>query len=344
MSRAFPHVTQAQLNRINAELISEGCAYNPVDTGATNNVGEVYAANETRFVEANFSEPLTAYAVGWRDPLNIQDTLAALCPDVPVSRRFEFAKGTNSDWFLSETVDDIRAIGSAFKRVEFTTSKVQEKCYNKGLTVRVDLDNVEGQPLWKESYTSRLLQRLYRNELRRATALIDAASTNLAVTWNGGASQDPDADVLNSLILGNDSVGIPLNRVLYGHGSWTKRQITLRAQNTPAGYTSATLTPEGLSGLLQVDQVAISKERYATSLTAKSKVVGDFVYLYYATMGMNTEDPSNMKRFVANTNNGGGLVKVFEQQISAHLYDITVELYSNIVVTSTLGIRKLTVS
>lgn len=342
MARA-PRVTQAQLDALSKQLIAGGFAYAHSDRGMDNTPEFMYAANETRFVEANFSEPLTAFAVGWKDPNNIKDTLAFLAPDVPVGRRFEFAKGVNSDSFLSETVDDIRSIGAAFKRVEFSSSKVNEKCYNKGLTIRVDLDNVVGQPMWKEIYTERLMQRLFRNELRRAVALVDAASTNTAVTWNGGASQDPDMDLQTRLIAGNDLLGLYLNRVLYGHGSWNKRQLTLRAQNTPAGYSSATLTPDAVAALLQLDGVKVSKERYATSLTAKSKVVGDLVYAFYGQDGVTTEDPSSLKRFVSNTDSGG-LVRVFEQQISAKLYDITVEHYSNIVVTDTLGIQKLTVS
>ena len=37
-------------------------------------------------------------------------------------------------------------------------------------------------------------------------------------------------------------------------------------------------------------------------------------------------------------------MRVYEQQVNMKLVDITVEHYSNIVVTSTLGIQKLSVS
>src|SRR5213079_3168007 len=37
--------------------------------------GEVSFANETRFNESNFQQPLTDFAVGWRDPGGMETTL-----------------------------------------------------------------------------------------------------------------------------------------------------------------------------------------------------------------------------------------------------------------------------
>ena len=41
---------------------------------------------------------------------------------------------------------------------------------------------------------------------------------------------------------------------------------------------------------------------------------------------------------------GGGKYRVYEQQINAKMIDVTVEHYSNVLVTSTVGLRKLTIS
>src|SRR4051812_7605082 len=79
--------------------------------------GEVYLANESRFNAAFFSEPLTVYATGWRDPNNLEALLDFLAPPVQVGRRFEYKKADNTEAFLSEA-DDQRAIGADFKRVE----------------------------------------------------------------------------------------------------------------------------------------------------------------------------------------------------------------------------------
>jgi len=62
--------------------------------------------------------------------------------------------------------------------------------------------------------------------------------------------------------------------------------------------------------------------------------------------GVDTEDPSNVKRFVSSfsAEQGGGLVRVYSHQISSKLVAITVEHYSKIIVTFSSGIRKWTVS
>jgi hypothetical protein len=312
------------------------------DLGANNAPGSMYFANESRFVEANFSEPLTTYAIGWKDPNNIEATLEFVAPKVQTSRRFEFGKASNAEEFLSET-DDVRAIGADFKRVEFTSEKESAKTLNKGLTIRVDLDNVEGNPNWRELYTGRLMRRLYRNELRRAIALLVAAGANTAKTWNTDAGKDPDQDIAALVIAFQDAAGINPNRGLYGTVAWNKRRISHRAQNTAGGFASAGMTEAEVAGYLGLDEVRVSKERYQSAAATKSKVLGDYVLLFMAESNATAEDPSNIKRFVSPTT-GGTPFRVYEQQINAKLIDITVEHYSNIIVTSTLGIQKATIS
>jgi hypothetical protein len=106
------------------------------------------------------------------------------------------------------------------------------------------------------------------------------------------------------------------------------------------------MSPEQLASRLMVDKVYISRERYQTSATAKSEILGSNVYAFFAEDGVDTEDPSNTKRFVTafSGEQGGGLVRVYVQQLSAKLVAITVEHYSKVIVTSSLGMRKWTVS
>src|SRR5437868_38956 len=100
--------------------------------------GQVCLANESRFNSAYFSEPLTAYATGWREPNNIEALLDFIAPPVQVGRRFEYKKAENNEAFLSDA-DDSRAIGADFKRVEYRGSTINDKTTNHGLTSRVDL-------------------------------------------------------------------------------------------------------------------------------------------------------------------------------------------------------------
>lgn len=340
-SKRPDNIDAAVLRQLRRGFIDESLRMTE-DRGSDNRPGEIYLANEDRFTESFFSEPLTAYAVGWRDPSNLEATLEFLAPAVPTPRRFEYAKATNSEEFLSET-DDERAIGASFKMVEFTSSKVNAKTLNKGLTVRVDRDNVEGMPNWEQVYTNRLMRRLLRNELKRGVTLLAAAATNTAVTWDTTAGKDPDQDVRTRLIAGADVSGVYPTRVLYGDTAWNKRGIAHRAQTTAGGFASATMNEVQVAAQIGVQEVMVSRERYSSSSTAKTQIVNNLVLAYIAEAGMTPEDPSSIKRFVSAVE-GGGRFRVYRQEVNSKLVDITVEHYSLIAVTSTLGIQKLTVS
>ena len=304
--------------------------------------GQVCLANESRFNSAFFSEPLTAYATGWRGPNNTEALLDFIAPPVQVGRRFEYKKAENTEAFLLDS-DDLRSIGSDFKRVDFKGSTQNDKTPNKGLTVRLDLDVVGEIPNWRELYTARLLQRLIRSEFRRGMDAILAAATNTAKTWDTTAGKDPDQDILADLLSAVDAMGLRPNRLLFGDVAWNKRLLAHRAQATAGGYASAGLTTDELAGFLGVEGVRISRERYQSSASAKSKIVPDVVLMFYALEGAAPEDATHAKRFWSAVE-GGGKYRVYEQQTSAKIVDVTVEHYSTVVVTSSVGLRKLTIS
>lgn len=304
--------------------------------------GQIVLANEARFTASFYSEPLTAYTVGWKDLANIEATLDFLFPPVQAPRRFEFKKADNSEAFYSET-DDSRAIGADFKRVEYKGSSVLEKTINKGLTIRVDLDQVAAIQNWRELYTARLLQRLLRNELRRAITQAATAATNTAKTWDTTAGKDPDQDVLTDLIAAVDDSGVRPNRILYGDVAWNKRLISHRAQATAGGYASAGMTIAELASFFGIERIVISRERYQATNTTKAKVMPDIVLSFYGEDGVTMDDPTNFKRFWTPAE-GGGKYRVYEQPVSSKLIDLTVEHYSNVVTTSTVGLRKLTIT
>jgi len=310
----------------------------PIDDGRNLEPGVIHMANEERFTAAHFSEALTAYATGWQDPENIQETLDAMAPPIEISRRFEYKKADSSEAFLSET-DDIRAIGSPFKRVEYKGESANEKTYNKGLTIRLDHDEmVDGS---EELNIARLLKRLNRNELRRTVTLLVANCTNSAKTWDDTAKKDPDMDVFQDLDTGGDARGIRSNLVVYGQTAWTKRVLSHRAQDIAGQGASARMTLDELAGFLAVDKVMVSRERYQSSASAKSRIVAAYVLMYYAEQNMSKDDPSNIKQFWTPTESGR--YRVYRQE-RAKFTDLSVEHYSNIVMPSTLGARKFTVS
>ncbi len=301
--------------------------------------------NPALFTESFFSQPLTDYAVGYRDPSDLDAELEFFAPEVPVSERFSYAQWDNPEEWLSET-DDQRPIKGDFKDVEYTSFKVDAACVNRGLQITLDMDQLRARSDFEEFYTQKLLRRLKRNEIRRAIALLQAAATNTAVTWNTAAGKDPDQDVITELIAAADQSGIKPNRVGYSDTAWSRRMLAHRAQTTAGGFGSASLTPDQLAGLYGVEQVFNSKSRFTTGLTTKAQSLSNQVFMFNATAGQDTEDASNIKRFVADgaTEEGGGRYQVYSARMSAKRWVIAVGFYSLLRITSTLGIRRLTVS
>ena len=335
-------------SRIRASLATFANAGDPTlgDPGHGYVPGQVFFANDERFTETYFSEPLTNYAVGWRDPNNIEATCNFIAPPVPVGRRFEWKAAINAEEFLSEVVDDQRAIGADFKRVVYTAVDQTSKTLNRGLTYIADLDNVTGTN-WQNQKVAKLLRRLYRNRLRRGLTALAASAVSVNYTWDKSAGCNPDQDVRNELISAANISGIRPSRVLYGDTAFNNRLAAYGAQNNPAGYIG--YTPDAMGGMaaaLLVDAVQVSKERYQTTGTTKSEIVGPNVYAFFAQDGVDTEDPSNIKCFVSefDEEQGGGLVRIYVQQISSKLVAITAEMYELIVVTYAGGIRQLAIT
>lgn len=329
------------MKKTNVDLVAASNGVRLLDSNEVKAAGGlVAAANASLFASNFFSEALTTYALGWKPEDTLQALLDFIAPEVMTGRKFQFAKGVNSEMFLSES-DDVRAIGSDFKRVQFSQNMTDSSTQNKGLVVYMDRDQVDGVPDAENRYTAALMTRLVRNEIRRAIALLLAGATNVAKGWN--SNTDPDGDVLQQLDLSGDAVGMEPNRVLYGRGAWIKRLLAFRAQNNAGGYASAAMSTQQLTDLFGVEEVRVARERYQSSASAKSKIVGDICLIFNGQQNQLAEDASNVKRFVSMAE-GGQKFRIYRQELTSKLIAITVEHYSRIVVVDSTGLRKITVT
>ncbi len=306
----------------------------PQDKGQSLNAGQVYIANENRFNSSHYSEALTAFTVGWKDNDPLVELLDFIAPPIEVARRFEFKRADDSQCFLAE-VDDVRAEGSAFKRVEYTGSSVNEKTLNKGLTLRVDHDDVVGDT-WHERYVQMLMQRLYRSELRRAlSALLGLDSKGIELNWSSGSQNAPDADLLSAILNLSEHSGIEPTRALFGRGAWQLRHRYYSSNDKAGAFAGILLSPGELAIQLGLESMRVAKERLEDK---DGKVFSNYVVLFNAQQVLDKDDPSNLKRFITPTEQGNFRVFVEEH---AKFTDISVEHYSNIVTTSILGVQKL---
>ena len=185
--------------------------------------------------------------------------------------------------------------------------------------------------------------RMRLNQLRRAINLLSAAAVNTAKTWDSAAGKDPDNDVLTEIVTGHTAAGVRPNRVAYGPTAWSKRVLAHRAQNNAGGYASAGLTVDQVAAFLSLEKGLVCQARYATSATAKAEALANLVLAYNALAGATVEDPSNIKRFWSPCDNGQELM-VHRWDIGPKKMAVAVELYELMRITSTLGIRKLTIS
>ena len=296
------------------------------------------AANENRFSAGNYSEALTAFTVGWKSPDNLGEMLDFIAPPVPVGRRFEFKSSDNAQAFYSES-DDVRSVGAKFKKVRYDGSSVNEKTLNKGLTIRVDHDEIADDD-WQERYVQMLLQRLLRNELRRAVSALETIATLSAeVDWK--SNSNPDADIRAMLLEAGDDSGVRPNRLLLGESAWDMRMSCLEKQNSAVAFKGSAMAQEELAQKFLLDGCKVMSARYQISPTAKSQIAGRNVYAFFAQNSVSKDEPSNLKRFYTPMEEGSPF-RVYCDE-TAKYTDITVEHYSSIVATSSLGVRKISV-
>lgn len=300
----------------------------------------VEESNASLFDSANLSEPLTNYAVGWNDESGLDEALNYFSPEVPVGMRFEYRQFNNPDDFEND-VDDARGTGASFKEIIEGGIPVQDKLTNRGLQISVDEDEVMDDPNWRERKVRKLLNRIKRNSLIRAVALLDAAAGNTAVTWNVSAGKDPDQDVETALATAADSSGMMPNRVAYGETARLLRKLSIRSQTHAGGFANAGMNAAELASYLGVEAVLFAKSRYGTGAT-KTRLMANLVLCFSAYNGVDPEDSSNIKRFYRMLD--GQRYRVFEWREGPKKYKIAVEHYERTRITSTLGIRKLTVT
>ena len=309
--------------------------------------GKVYLANEGAVNNQFLSEALTQYSVGWTSPDGKLEKLLETLTGAPVivPKRFSFKKMDNAKAFAAvENDEDVRAIGADFKRVTVEGSTVDAHTVSKGLTMRIDRDELNDNPQAEQDAVAYLKTVLLRGDIIRAFAGLNGAATGgnaITATWTAAAKADADAEILAHLQTLADDSGLLPNRVFFGATAFAKRFTTMRASDAVAVSNGAALTPEQLAGLYAVDTVNVCNERYQTG-SGKSTLVSNNVVLLFNAQGSGVkDDPSNIKRFVTKVN--GQDFAVFREEKAAGV-DVTVAHQSLIAITSGLGVGKITVS
>ncbi len=315
----------------------------PQYVAGNNTPGIITTANDSLFVQAHFSEPLTSYALGWTDPEGYAARSEFLAPTLPgVSERYEHITYPNAEAFLSDgQYDDLRAIGADFPTVDYTQAKTTRTIPNRGLRIVLDWDRIKNQPNWQQFFTGMLQQRIARNAFRRKVALGIASATDSPLVWDAAGAGDPDYDLVNEAITSGDATGVQPNSALWGLGAKLLRFRCYGATNAAKAVAGRSLTPEQAS-LMAGLTGEVDSSRYQSSAAAKSRIMGSKVLLFTGAPA-STMDPSNFKT-AKGTTQQGGMTAVYVRQLTVKLWEIVVECYETEFCASTLGVRTLSVS
>lgn len=300
--------------------------------------GVMALANESRLTAATFNEPLTNYLVGWRDTEDLLTTIDYIAPRVPVGRRYEWKKAENAEAFLSE-LDDERAVGAGFKRVEYTGKTQLGKTKNRGLTVRIDRDEA-GPVINEERTVALIMQRIRRNQLRRAITALLALANNTAKTWD--AASKPDEDMRAAVAAAQLASGMFPNRGLIGLVAWNARASVYSGGDKAGAFAGLAKTPKEVGQGIGLSDLRTNASLYQSAGAAKTRIMTSTAVFFTANDLVGEDDPTHVKRFVSPA--GDGDVRVHRQEVGAKFIDITVEHYDDIVGTSTVGAEKLTVT
>jgi hypothetical protein len=300
--------------------------------------GDILAANDANFDATHLSEPLYQYLVGQEDPDDLGAVLEGLAPAVPVGRAFSFLSADSKEQFQTDNGDDgdIREIGGEFKQIRRTGTQTDARTDNKGLTMVLDSDQGGDDPAVQQRAVLNLRNRLFRSELRRVIALADANDTAAtSVNWGpANTTADPDKDILDLLESSGDARGLDSNLLVFG-GTFIRRLTALRSKAFAGAFATGALNLQQLADFFQVEKVVNLKTRFQSSATAKSKILSADVYTWYSRRGAMKDDPSNIKRFVT-----GSDMNVYVEKRLKRTF-VSVEHYSRIMCTSSIGIYKL---
>lgn len=302
----------------------------------------VEAANDANLEGFHLSQPLTEFATGAPDVNGLQAFLDMIAPPVPTGMRFSYQVHTEAEERVADSITTIqRPIGGEFPVLRLTGSEANGRLYNLGLTTFVDHDQGGMNQQVQQHHVLNLTNRILRAQVVNAMGLIDAASTDAGSTNWGSSTSNPDKDLRTDLRTAKLARGTRSSLVLIGDAAWQYRQDAYEQPARTNSGTKAGYTPEQLASALRVRQVVIGEETKRSSATALTDIVGSATYNFHVDPVATQNDMSNVKQFTMLT--GAGAMEVFIEFLTKRV-KITVSKYANTIITSSVGIRKRTVT
>lgn len=302
--------------------------------------GQISLVNDSRIAASQYSESLTGFISGYRDPENLMAAVDYIAPPIMVARRFDWKRADESKVFLTE-IDDERPIGGGFKTVEFAGTEVQAKTKNRGLRTVIDVDEVGGV-IDEEAITASLMQRILRNKYRRAMTALNGIAAGTAKVFSSATQPDELMKAANAEA--QLESGVFPNRGLIGLTAWNYRSTAYAGGDKAGAFAGLAMKASDVAGSLMLDDLRVDKAIYQATKAGKARIVSSNYYGVLAYDGLTKDDPSHLKQFY--TPAGGNRFRVFRRVFGPgnKFIEIIVEHYELITATGTLGLARLNIT
>jgi len=310
--------------------------------------GTIGLPNDSLLRQTTPIEELTAFAASYDSMVGnglarLRDFIAPARPST--SRIVRLTTYNENEPWETVNYDRVkRGMLADFHEVrQRTATKSDLQLPNRGLSVVLDRDELKSKPEWQQTHTKWLLDLLNRASVLEAVALYTASATSTTFTWDNAAN--PDLDVRTQILALADVTGFYPQNVAYGDAAHLKRQNAYEGQLTAGSLArAAQFSEEQLATALGVSRVLINAERYQSSASAKSEILGSKVLLFTAIPDGGPMDPSNIVRHVSTGGNGAGEYAVYVTDLGVKKIVLTVENYEYLHAQHTSGILLATVN
>jgi hypothetical protein len=312
----------------------------------------------SRISSAVLNYQLTNFAVGHMNDIRDVNSLAErICPMIVVpGTTGQYKKFDEKNSF--QLYNTSRALGGDPKRMEFGASDGTFACKPHALEITIDKeerravgeDNAVGQQLLDQGKIKALINSV---SLSRTKRIVDAVLAAVAATSNVGEWSNKDIDPIDQLDEQLDNItkeigttqGLKLDLDV---AAWRALRNHPKVKARCNGVKVGGITLQDLNNLLMLPvDVKVSSIVYNNAALgateAKARVLASEALLYVSSPSPTLYDPSPFKCFSCGQGNQIAAVRSYES--GNGFYDGHVVDYSeDIVQTSTIGIRRITVS
>lgn len=299
------------------------------------------------------NQTLTNYAKGIA-----QDRASAvaefLAPSVRVGGAVGKFKSFN-DKNAFQVINTARAIGGAANRLEFLASDTDYNCKPKALEIAIDDQerDLAGENdvlgLEQSKVDVLLTSALISHENDVLTAVkAGLSAVGSRGSWSDLATNDPIKEIDEQIKAIAVDTGMLPNRIILGIGAWYYLRNHAKTIARQPGAANIGVSLQQFTGMLLNPSIdarigVLSKDTAKMGATkSASNIVGDEVFIFYASASPTQYDPSFAKTFRTNR---GGVESVRMYRAESNRSDIlAVDWTNDIQVVSTGCGRRLTIS